>query len=162
MKKTKLLTITVIGLLLLNFAVLAFLFVSGPRGHKQPTDRAEGRPNPREIIIERLHFDDNQQKGYDNIVQWHKGQIKKLDENLRSAKNELYTQLKQPQVDIKFKDSLIAVINTNQEQIEETHFKHFEDIKKLCHQDQLEDFYELTEDLSKIFAPNKPTRPRHD
>ena len=162
MKKTKLLTITVIGLLLLNFAVLAFLFVSGPRGHKQPTDRPEGRPNPREIIIERLHFDDNQQKGYDNIVQWHKGQIKKLDENLRSAKNELYTQLKQPQVDIKFKDSLIAVINTNQEQIEETHFNHFEDIKKLCHQDQLEDFYELTEDLSKIFAPNKPTRPRHD
>ena len=162
MKKTKLLTITVIGLLLLNFAVLAFLFVSGSRGHKQPTDRPEGRPNPREIIIERLHFDDNQQKGYDNIVQWHKGQIKKLDENLRSAKNELYTQLKQPQVDIKFKDSLIAVINTNQEQIEETHFKHFEDIKKLCHQDQLEDFYELTEDLSKIFAPNKPTRPRHD
>ena len=162
MKKTKLLTITVIGLLLLNFAVLAFLFVSGPRGHKQPTDRAEGRPNPREIIIERLHFDDNQQKGYDNIVQWHKGQIKKLDENLRSAKNELYTQLKQPQVDIKFNDSLIAEINTNQEQIEETHFKHFEDIKKLCHQDQLEDFYELTEDLSKIFAPNKPTRPRHD
>ncbi len=162
MKKTKLLTITVIGLLLLNFAILAFLLVSGPRGHKRPTDRPEGRPNPREIIIERLHFDDNQQKGYDKIVQWHKGQIKKLDENLRSAKNELYNQLKQPQVDVKIKDSLIAVINANQKQIEETHFKHFEDIKKLCHKDQLEDFNELTEDLSRIFASNKPPRPRHD
>jgi len=162
MKKTKLLTITVIGLLLLNFAILAFLLVSGPRGHKRPNDTAEGRLNPREIIIERLHFDVNQQKEYDKILQWHKGQIKKLDENLRSAKNELYNQLKQPQIDVKIKDSLIAVINANQKQIEETHFKHFEDIKKLCHQDQLEDFNELTEELSRIFAPNKPPRPRHD
>lgn len=162
MKKTKLLTITVIGLLLLNFAVLAFLFVSGPRGHKQPTDRPEGRPNPREIIIERLHFDDNQQKGYDNIVQWHQGEIKKLDSNIRQTKNELYYQLNQTEVNLKTKDSLITLLNSYQKQVEETHFKHFEDIKKLCHQDQLEDFYELTEDLSKIFAPNKPTRPRHD
>ena len=162
MERTKLLTITIIGLLLINLATLGFLFMSGPRGHKQPTDRPEGRPNPREIIIERLHFDDNQQKGYDNIVQWHKGQIKKLDENLRSVKNKLYTQLKQPQADVKIKDSLIAVINANQKQIEETHFKHFTAIKNLCHQDQLEDFNELTEDLSRIFAPNKPPRPRHD
>jgi len=162
MERTKLLTITIIGLLLLNFATLGFLFMSGPRGHKRPNDRPEGRPDPREIIIERLHFDVNQQKEYDKIVQWHKGQIKKLDENLRSAKNELYNQLKQPQIDVKIKDSLIAVINANQKQIEETHFKHFEDIKKLCHQDQLEDFNELTEELSRILAPNKPPRPRHD
>jgi Spy/CpxP family protein refolding chaperone len=162
MEKTKLLTITVIGLLLLNFAILAFLLVSGPRGHKRPNERPEGRPDPREIIIERLHFDINQQKEYDKIVQLHEGQIKKLDENLRSAKNELYTQLKYPQADVKIKDSLIAVINANQKQIEETHFKHFEDIKKLCHQDQLEDFNALTEELSRIFAQNKPLRPRHD
>ena len=160
MKKTKLLTITVIGLLLLNFAILAFLLVSGPRGHKRPNDTAEGRLNPREIIIERLHFDVNQQKEYDKIIQWHKGKIKILDENLRSVKNELYTQLKQPQADVKIKDSLIAVINANQKQIEETHFKHFTTIKNLCHKDQMEDFNELTEDLSRIFAPNK--RPRHD
>ncbi|MFZ4679301.1 MAG: hypothetical protein ACOYLP_03955 [Flavobacterium sp.] len=160
MKKTKLLTITVIGLLLLNFAILAFLLVSGPREHKRPTDRPEGRPNPREIIIERLHFDDNQQKEYAVLIIWHRGEIKKLDTNIRPAKNELYNQLKQPQVHVKIKDSLIAVINANQKQIEETHFKHFEDIKKLCHQDQLEDFNELTEDLSRIFEPNK--RPRHD
>lgn len=162
MKKTKLLTITVIGLLLLNFAVLAFLFVSGPRGHKQPTDRPEGRPNPREIIIERLHFDDKQQKEYAKLIKWHRGEIKKLDSNIRQTKNELYYQLNQTEVNLKTKDSLITLLNSYQKQVEETHFKHFEDIKKLCHQDQLEDFNELTEDLSRIFAPNKPPRPRHD
>ena len=162
MERTKLLTITIIGLLLLNFATLGFLFMSGPRGHKRPNERPEGRPDPREIIIERLHFDVNQQKEYDTIVQWHKGEIKILDENLRSVKNELYFQLKQPQVDVKIKDSLIAVINSNQKQIEETHFKHFTAIKNLCHKDQMEDFNELTEDLSRIFVPNKPPRQNHD
>ena len=162
MKKTKLLTITVIGLLLLNFAVLAFLFVSGPRGHKQPTDRPEGRPNPREIIIERLHFDDNQQKEYAELIKWHRGEIKKLDSNIRQTKNELYYQLNQTEVNLKTKDSLITLLNSYQKQVEETHFKHFEEVKKLCNKDQLEDFNELTEELSKLFSPNKPPRPRHD
>ena len=162
MEKTKLLTITVIGLLVLNLATLGFLFISGPKGHKPPHDRTEGRQMPREIIINRLHFDVNQQKDYDKIIQWHRGEIKKLDSEIREAKIELYSQLKESQLDLKVKDSLIAVINTNQKQIEITHFKHFEEVKKLCNQDQLEDFNELTEELSKLFSPNKPPRPRHD
>lgn len=162
MEKTKLLTITVIGLLVLNLATLGFLFISGPKGHKQPHDRPEGRQIPREIIINRLHFDVNQQKDYDKIIQWHRGEIKKLDSEIREAKIELYSQLKESQLDLKVKDSLIAVINTNQKQIEITHFKHFEEVKKLCNKDQLEDFNELTEELSKLFSPNKPPRPKHD
>ncbi len=162
MEKTKLLTITVIGLLVLNLATLGFLFISGPKGHKPTHDRPEGRQIPREIIINRLHFDVNQQKDYDKIIQWHRGEIKKLDSEIREAKIELYSQLKESQLDLKVKDSLIAVINTNQKQIEITHFKHFEEVKKLCNKDQLEDFNELTEELSKLFSPNKPPRPRHD
>jgi hypothetical protein len=162
MEKTKLLTITVIGLLVLNLATLGFLFISGPKGHKPTHDLPEGRQIPREIIINRLHFDVNQQKDYDKIIQWHRGEIKKLDSEIREAKIELYSQLKESQLDLKVKDSLIAVINTNQKQIETTHFKHFEEVKKLCNKDQLEDFNELTEELSKLFSPNKPPRPRHD
>ena len=162
MEKTKLLMITVIGLLVLNLATLGFLFISGQKGHKPPHDRTEGRQMPREKIINRLHFDVNQQKDYDKIIQWHKGEIKRLDSEIREAKIGLYSQLKESQLDLKVKDSLIAVINTNQKQIETTHFKHFEEVKKLCNKDQLEDFNELTEDLSRIFAPNKPPRPRHD
>ena len=162
MEKTKLLTISVIGLLLLNLATLSFLFLNGPRGHKPPFD---GPPRdgqkPREIIIDKLHFDANQQKEYDKIIQWHHGEINKLDDNIRQTKNELYSQLSKSEVNVKTKDSLIAVINSFQKQIEQTHFRHFEDIKKICHQNQLEDFNDLTEELSKIFAP-KPHGPRHD
>ena len=159
MEKTKLLTITVIGLLLLNFGTLGFLFFSGPKDHKGPRD---DRPKPKEIIIEKLHFDAAQQKEYAKLIEWHRGEITKLDGNIRKAKNELYEQLNQAEANIKAKDSLISVINSNQKQIEETHFKHFEDIKKLCHKDQMGDFNDLTEELGRIFAPNKPHRPRHD
>lgn len=159
MEKTKLLTITVIGLLLLNIGTLGFLFFNGPNEHRPPHG---GRPEPKAIIKEKLHFDDNQQKEYEVLIKWHRGEIKKLDSNIRQTKNELYSQLNQTEVNLKTKDSLITLLNSYQNQVEETHFKHFEDIKKLCHQDQLEDFNELTEDLSRIFAPNKPPRPRHD
>ncbi len=158
MEKTKLLTITVIGLLLLNFATLGFLFLNGPRGHKPPH---EGRPMPKEIIIEKLHFDKQQQKDYAKLIEWHHAEINRLDKNIRDAKNELYSQLRQAKMDVKVKDSLITVINSNQKQIEETHFKHFTDIKKLCHQNQLEDFNDLTEELSRIFV-SKPHGPGHD
>jgi protein CpxP len=158
MEKTKLLTVAVIGLLLINFGTLGFLLTRG-KGHRPP--REVGRPEPKEIIIHKLHFDGAQQKEYAKLIQWHRGQITQLDENVREAKNDLYRQLNNAEVNIKTKDSLITVINSNQKQIEATHFKHFEDIKKLCHKDQLEDFNYLTEELSRIFAP-KPHGPRHD
>ena len=157
MEKTKLLTIAVIGLLLINLATLGFLFLNGHKGHRPPH---EGRPMPKEIIIEKLHFDANQQKEYDKLIQWHHGQITKLDYNIRQTKNELYTQLNQAEVNVKTKDSLIVLLNSYQKQVEETHFKHFEDIKKLCKPEQLEDYYDLTQELSRIFS--KPPRPRHE
>lgn len=157
MEKTKLLTVAVIGLLVINFGTLGFLLL-GPKGHRPPH---EGRPEPKEIIIEELHFDAAQQKEYAKLIQWHRGEIEKLDGNIRQAKNQLYSQLSQAETNVKAKDSLIAVINANQKQIEETHFKHFEDIKKLCHKDQMDDFNALTTELSRLFAP-KPHGPRHD
>ena len=157
MEKTKLLTIAVIGLLVINFGTLGFLLLNG-KGHRLPQ---AGRQKPKEIIIEKLHFDEAQQKDYAKLIKWHRGEITKLDGNIREAKNELYSQLLQPETNLKAKDSLISVINLNQKQIEQTHFKHFEDIKKLCHKNQMDDFNDLTEELGRIFAP-KPHGPRHD
>ena len=157
MEKTKLLTIAVIGLLVINLGTLGFLLLNG-KGHRPPQ---EGRQKPKEIIIEKLHFDAQQQKEYAKLIELHHGEITKLDKYIREAKNELYSELSKTEVNVKAKDSLILVINSTQKQIEETHFKHFEDIKKLCNKDQMEDFNALTEELSRIFA-QKPRGPRHD
>ncbi len=162
MEKTKLLTFAVIALLVLNLGTLGFLFFSGPKGN-HPGQGREGMPKPRAIIIEKLHFDSNQQKEYDKLIQWHQGEIRKIEDNIRAAKNELYLLLNEEKVDEKAKITLIDDLSVYQKQIETTHFKHFEDIKKLCHQDQLEDFNKLTEELSRIFSRGQRRKgPRHE
>ena len=159
MEKTKLLTITVVGLLLLNLGTLGFLFLNG----KNHGSLREGRREPKQIIINKLHFDANQQIEYAKLIEWHHGEITRLDDNIRESKNNLYLQLNQNETNVKIKDSLIAMINSNQKQIETTHFKHFEDIKKLCYPNQMDAFNELTEELSQIFSRGQKTRgPRHD
>lgn len=164
MEKTKLLTFAVITLLLINLGTLGFLFLSGPNGHHPHRGEGpEGGPKPREIIIEKLHFDANQQKEYDKLIKWHQGEIRRLDDAIRKAKNDLYSGLSEDIINEQSKDSLITLLNSYQKQIETTHFKHFEDIKKICHNEQLEDFNELTEELSRIFSRGqKPPRPRHE
>lgn len=158
MERTKLLTITIIGLFLINLATLGFLFLNGPKPGGMPH---EGRPLPKEIIIDKLHFDANQQKEYEKLIFWHRGKIDELDSAIRETKNELYSILGEEKTDNNVKTRLITRLNQYQKQVEETHFKHFEDIKKLCKPEQKEEFEALTEELSRIFAPG-PRRPRHE
>lgn len=159
MEKSKLLTITVIGLLLINIATLGFLFLNGPKhGNHPPMDRMR----PKEMIAQKLHFDENQRGQFDKLIDWHKSEIRKHDNEIRMAKIELYELLSHQDVDLKSKDSLINVINNHQKEIENIHFKHFEDIKKLCHEDQMDDFNHLSEELARMFAPPKPPRERNE
>ncbi|MDN3675871.1 hypothetical protein QWY90_00750 [Flavobacterium paronense] len=43
--------------------------------------------------MEKLHFDEQQQKEYDKLIKWHHGEITRLDSDIRQTKNELYDQL---------------------------------------------------------------------
>lgn len=164
MEKTKLLIFTVIALLLINFGTLGFLFISEPKGNSPLLgDGPDGGIKPREIIIEKLHFDANQQIEYDKLIQWHQGEIRTIEDNIREVKNQLYQILSEPEVNSKSKDSLINALALYQKQIENTHFKHFEDIKKMCHNEQLEYFNNLTEELGRLFSKGqRPPKHRHD
>lgn len=156
MERIKLLTYAVVALLVLNFGLLAFLFMGRHNRHNGPAHR----PQPREVIIEKLHFDEAQQASYKKLIHWHRSRIDSIDSNIRAAKNKFYSQLVQSAVNVKAKDSLINVLADLQKQIEATHFKHFQDIKSICRKEQLNDFSNLTEELSRIFS--KPPKPRND
>lgn len=158
MEKQKLITFSIIALLLINLGTLGFLFLSAPKkGHFPPNG---GRPEPKEIIIERLHFDKKQQADYQKLIEDHRSKIGATEDKIRSAKNELYSLLSSDSVDAAKKESLLMALSDYQKEIETIHFNHFTDIKKLCTKEQLSDFSELTEELSRLFS--KPHRPRHD
>jgi len=156
MEKTRLLTIAVFALLLLNLGTLGFLIFSRP----QPMGPHGPLREPKHLIIEKLEFDKAQQEKYENLIVWHRGTISGIEDNIRQTKNRLYLQLIKDNVDTKTKDSLIEVLANYQKQIEQTHFTHFQDIKKICRPEQLNNYYDLTQELSRIFS--KPPRPRHD
>jgi protein CpxP len=155
MDKIKVLSFAVIALLLLNFGTLGFLLLNGPNHEGRPPHRL-----PKEIIINKLQFNATQQSAYQKLIERHRSVIDSLDHQIKDTKNKLYIQLKQTTVDLKTKDSLIAVLANDQKQIEEAHFKHFQDIKNLCKPEQMQRFNDLTEELSRIFG-RKP-KPRHD
>ena len=159
MNKTKLLTSLVFALLLLNLGILIFMFLNG-----QKTERGNKREhNPKEFIIHKLKFDLNQIVDYDKIITVHHETILKLDDSLKIYKNKLYSQLKTTE-NKPITDSLILKIIQFQTQIEHTHYNHFLDIKKICKPDQMEDYNQLTDELSKMFSnkPPKKERERED
>lgn len=155
MDKIKLLTFAVVSLLLLNLGTLGFLILSKPHDMGR-----RDRPEPKHLIIEKLHFDKKQQHDYLNLIQWHRKTISEIEDQILDTKNRLYIQLLKTEVDPKLKDSLVTVLGEYQKRIETTHFTHFQDIRRICRPDQLDDYNDLTEELSSIFS--KPRRPRHD
>lgn len=154
MDKIKLLTFSVILLLLIN--VVALIFCIQSNNSNPFFNKQEGRPRPDKIIIEKLHFDNKQQEEYQKLIHWHRNIINNLDAEVLKTKRELYLQLLASNVNLKIKDSLITRLVTIQKQIELTHFKHFQDIKGLCSKKQIQNFNSLTEELTVIF--NHPSR----
>ena len=150
MSKSKLLTTAVIALILINIATLFFFFTNGPKG-----PRGRDRISPKEIVIQKLHFDEQQIIAYDHLIEKHSETIQTFDEKIKMGKKELFNQLSKPENKV-ITDSLTNEISKMILEIEKTHYNHFLDIKKLCKPKQLDDFESLTLELSQIFAPMKP------
>lgn len=162
MTKIKVLIVSVITLVILNVGLLVFFMVLKPRLD------GVNREGPRKIIIEKLHFDANQQEEYAVLIQEHRNVIEAIERQIRLNKEKLYRLLLAPKVNEKAKDSLINVLANYQLQIEKTHFDHFQKIKSLCKStEQKEDFEALTKELGRLFSgkrrlqaeENRPRRP---
>lgn len=151
MQKTRFISILAAGLLLSNIALVAYIFW-GHMGHNPPP--RQGHEGPRDIIIERLQFSDAQVAQYDKLIQQHRRAVNESDEQLVALKNALYATL--TGLDVHAQDSLINAITQAQRDMEYVHYRHFEDIKKLCTPQQLTDFNALAADLASLFGP-----PRH-
>lgn len=148
MNKNKLLIFLIAGLLASNILLVVFM-IKG-KGHPH-------RPMPREIIIERLHFDATQISQYDALIKNHRESITEKERALMDLKNNLYATLKSEE-NKTLTDSLINGISSVQNQIEHIHYSHFIDIKKICKAEQLNNFNELANELSRLFSPPPPPK----
>jgi hypothetical protein len=145
MNKVKLLSVAAIILLITNLISLAFILYNKP-------SKKEG---PKDYIIKQLNFDGNQIKEYQKLIFDHRMNIRSFDEKIYRIKGELYGFLNSHSETEK--DSLIGEIAKVQIDVENTHCKHFKDIKDLCKPSQMEAYNALLLEMSYLFSPyNKP------
>ena len=151
MDKNKFLKYLVLVLFLLNVLTISSLFFF----KINENDRKINHPKPDKIIIDKLNFDYVQQQQYRKLIIWHRSRISNFESQIKGNKELLYFELSNRNVNLNKKDSLINNLSLIQKDIENTHFKHFEDIKKICKPNQIQDFINLTEELSTIFSKKR-------
>ncbi|EOR94468.1 hypothetical protein ADIARSV_2314 [Arcticibacter svalbardensis MN12-7] len=152
MSKIKILSIAVIGLLLINAAIVGFLLLKKPP-HLPQGRQSMANEGPKQIITERLNFNAQQADDYDKLITAHQVSMRALEDSMGLLKNKLYQTLNN--ASFAGKDSLINELGTLQKQIEQINYDHFVALKKLCKPDQLDKFNKLTNELARFFATGK-------
>ena len=146
MNKVKLLSIVAIALLITNLISLVYIFNNKP-------GRGEG---PKDYIIEKLDFDENQTIEYQKFIDAHRTIIRQSYQKIKELKSQLYIGLNKNNKAIN--DSLINQIAKVQIDIENTHCKHFKDIQQLCKPSQIKAYNSLLLEMSDLFNQGKKPR----
>jgi len=146
MNKKKVFNGLVVLLILINIIALGYTLIG-----KKPIEGLH--PTPKVIVIEKLDFDKHQKEQYFRLIEKHHEEMVDLRMEMKSAKNTLFENLASEAAN---KDSLIAIVNGVHLKIETLHYQHFEDIKRICRVDQLDNFRALSSELAHIFGPQRP------
>ncbi len=143
MKKERFLYVVIIILLAINaFTILTLLRGPHPEGR---------RPQPKQIISDKLGFDAKQVAAYEKLIQSHRQSITNLDNQINELKNDLYQRINTTG-DEKTKAAILSQIANKQAQIETIHFQHLTAIYNLCNtKEQQANFDELKSEFTMIF-----------
>jgi periplasmic protein CpxP/Spy len=149
MSRLKLITYIAFGLLIINLTLIVFLILGNPKHPRHG--------GPKEIIIERLHFDAAQTEAYSKLITEHRSSITEKEQAVLKLKNRLYELLRVEVVHSE-KMEIERELGELQIQIEDIHFKHFQNIKELCRPEQMKDYKILIQDIAELFSHPKPRK----
>ena len=144
----------IIALLISN--ILLVFMLMNKQDHKS---KRGGINQNRNIIIEKLDFDEKQIAQYDDLISEHRAAMKENRRGIRGLKLSLYEQINtnnQEQL-----DSIKKVLSKQHLDFEMIHYSHFKDIKSICKEEQLDLYNELIKELPRMFSPRGPHGKRH-
>jgi hypothetical protein len=147
MNKIKFLQVLIVALFFSNLLVVYYAF-------QLTKNRGFNPDGPKKLVIEKLHFDEQQISAYEELIDEHRKQIREKNEAIRNQKLALYQQLNSENDSLK--TIYLAGIANLQAEVEEIHYKHFIDIKKLCKPEQLSSYEAFSKEILKIFPSNHP------
>ena len=115
--------IIIIGILILINLTLMWLFFNQNNSSK--------KCGPRDMIIEALHFDDEQIRKYDLLIKDHRILMRK-------GKSELYNFRKS--YFLNDSDSALSLLSNSYSNLENINKNHINEIMEICNSSQKEDF----------------------
>ena len=152
--KTRFQRLVIVLLVLSLIAVSAFWFFKG-FGTQGNGGRAGQGGGPRNEIIDRLHFDAAQVTQYDSLIVTHRKMVGEKEKEIRGLRTALFMGVSDG-IDSKLKDSWIRQIGVLHADIQQIHYSHFLDIRRICKPEQQKDFALLTKDLANMFRGRGP------
>ncbi len=142
-------------LALCNMALLATLFFR-PCGHPPAPDGRHPGGDPRDFIVETLHFSESQTKSFDSLVQLHRDSTRYFREEGRTLRKAMFDGL----IDgAPASDEMAGKIADNQKKIELMTYRHFLAVRGLCNVDQQKGFANCIDDVLHMMTAGEQNGP---
>ncbi|MCF8243296.1 MAG: hypothetical protein K9J16_18115 [Melioribacteraceae bacterium] len=152
-KQKRLITIVIVLLVILNIATITLLWLGKP-DHRPEYEKITPEQENKQIgrlLNETLGFDKKQIDEYLKIRKLHKEKVNTIQEEIRKTKKEMFSAVLSNDESVTISDSLLSVTENLHAQIEKLTFKHMQDLKALCNEEQKR---ELKNMIHKLFEPN--------
>ncbi len=149
--KNKLLTWSVVFLLVANAGTILFFWINRPP--KIQTIKG----SPRDFLVHALELDSSQLSAFQDLIEKHQSAVRALRREIGSAKEDLFQLLKQPVIDEAQKKKNVEAITIKIQQLELLNLEHFQHVRALCNEKQKMKFDELLDQLAFLMAePRTP------
>ncbi len=154
--KNKILFWCVVALAILNIATLASFWMGRPgaRNHQLPDGGGDGQ----KIMQEKLSLSDEQAQQFERIRNEHFKRTRPLQDDMHKMRLDLLNEIFATKPDETRIQNLLIKLENKQIQFEKNLFKHFEELKEACNEQQVE---ELGIMLKNLIERTRPQDPRH-
>jgi periplasmic protein CpxP/Spy len=155
MSKLGLLTVVAVSLLLLNAGTLSYLLLTQKKDNRPSLpDRGMAASD---FIIKELKLDNEQQLQFIALRDRHHATVIGAQREDRRLHDIYFGLLKTDNPDKGKADSVSALIASQRSLIEAATFEHFQDLRKLCRDDQKKRFDELIDEIARrVGGPKGP------
>lgn len=148
MKKVSFIQVVIIGLLLINGATLAFLWLKHTPHPPHP------HHGPGSMIIKELELDEQQQEKFEALRDEHRNGMDVYHDSIYNYKKELFKLVETGNVaKAEIYARRIAGIQTK---IEMHTFHHFMKVKQICNEKQQKKFNRVMQQALEMMGPPKP------
>lgn len=166
--KNKILTAAVILLLVINIGILGLLWFDRKPGHDKripplenhhPPEGGTSNAGPKDFIINELELSKDQISEYENLIEEHQSDMKKIREKIREKKEDLWNSFEKNSNDTAEAKRLASEIGADQNETELITYRHFQKVKNICTEEQKKKLDKIIKEALRMMGPQHPPPP---